>query len=108
MTTSSFSAVYAEWLHARAALVQLDAEEDFSEARGETVANAKEVADWKLLQTPAGDLVDIQDRARVVLQMFSDTDANGEYSDSRHRLMLAALVSEILNYWPRLAEKIAA
>jgi hypothetical protein len=61
---------------------------------------ALRAAEWKLLQTPATTLLEIRERSHVVLKMFCVADRDGRPTDNRHRLMLAALVSEILRYTP--------
>jgi hypothetical protein len=107
---SSFEVANAERLAARAALAVNEAEgneaED-NEAEGDDrdgalsrLIDIAAAADWKLLQTPARSIQEIRDRARVVSEMFMDVWDVGEPTDNRHRLMLAALVSEIVDYMP--------
>jgi hypothetical protein len=44
--------------------------------------------------------VEIKERARVLSEMFCVLDMNGTPADNRHRLMLTALVSEIIRCTP--------
>lgn len=67
---SNFAIALAEWMRARAAVAQCDAEafnpydtktdQPMSEA-----VDAVDRAEWKLLQTPAQSLLEIRDRARI-------------------------------------------
>jgi hypothetical protein len=103
---SPFLVAYAEWLHAKAVIVGLNADlavhdggdnaqmED-DDARMNRALNAVTAAEWKLMQTPARTLAEIRDRAQLVLEMFTHEIEAGEPTDGRHRLMLAALVNEI-------------
>jgi hypothetical protein len=92
----NFATVRAEWLRARAALVQFESDDSTDETMTAAI-EACRAAEWKMLQTPAKDLTDIRTRAQVVLEMFAIAEIEGEPTDNRHRLMLAALVSEILS-----------
>jgi hypothetical protein len=99
---SPFTIAMAEWANAKAALAGLDAtpyrlRED---NRAYAVLDALRAAEWKLLQTPAETLMEIRERSHVVLEMFCVADRDGRPTDNRHRLMLSALVSEILRYTP--------
>ena len=88
--------VYAEWLRARTKLAELDADgehDDDMPAAYDAVVEAER----KMLQAPAKGIVDIRIRAEMVQEMFAAADAGGEPTDSRHRLMLSTLVSEILS-----------
>jgi hypothetical protein len=42
------------------------------------------------------NLVEMKERARALSEMFCVVDMNGRPADNRHRLMLTALVSEII------------
>jgi hypothetical protein len=107
MSALSFAAAHAEWLRARVALVEFNAATNLgdADARMDAALGACQAAEWKLLQAPARCLNDIQDRARIVTEMFAVADAAGEPSDNRHRLMLSALVTELLGYMPPLPAK---
>jgi hypothetical protein len=104
MSISSFASAHAEWLRARAAIVELNAATNPShdDAPMNAALDAIQAAEWKLLQVPANDLHDIHDRAQIVIEMFAAADLGGEPTDKRHRLMLSALVTEILDYNPPL------
>lgn len=106
MPTTSFVLAHAEWLKAQATIAQInasslqtDAPANF-ESEMNSAIDAKTTAEWKLIRTRAGDLSDIQCRAQVVAELFSEALVDGEPSDNRHQLMLSALIWEILNYWP--------
>jgi len=99
---SPFAIAMAEWANAKAALAALDAtpyrlRED---NRAYAALDALRAAEWQLLQTPATTLLEIRERSHLVLEMFCVVDRDGSPTDNRHRLMLAALVSEILRYTP--------
>lgn len=101
---SPFRIAYADWMRARATVAALEVCEEVGfEAEKENerqTAAAFEVradAEWKLMRTPAGSIVEIRYRALVVQEMFSDASWRGDPTDNRHHLMLAALVSEILS-----------
>ena len=97
-----FTTVHAEWLRARAAVAHCNTPEvNITDQMVTAAIETCRAAEWKLLQTPASDLKDIRSRAKAVLEMFASAIADGEPTDNRHRLMLAALVSEILEYSPR-------
>jgi hypothetical protein len=93
---SPFTIAMAEWANAKAALASKTAipsdEDDYAAAECDAIG----AAEWKLLRTPAQTLVEIKERARVLSEMFCVVDMNGTPTDNRHRLMLAALVSEII------------
>jgi len=93
---SPFVIAMAEWETAKAALARMSAipndEDDYAAAEADAII----AAERKLLLTPARTLVEIKERARVVSEMFCVVDMNGRPTDNRHRLMLAALVSEII------------
>jgi hypothetical protein len=97
-----FAIAMAEWANAKAAVAGLEAtpyrlRED---NRAHAALDALRATEWKLLQTPAETLLEIRERGHVVLEMFCVADRDGRPTDNRHRLMLAALVSEILRYTP--------
>ena len=97
---SPFTIAMAEWANAKAALARktiIPSDEDNYAA---AECDAIKAAEWKLLQTPAQTLVEIKERARVVSEMFYVADMNGRPTDNRHRLMLAALVSELIRCSP--------
>jgi hypothetical protein len=101
---TSFETLRAEWLHARAAVAETDSDalDNLPAAKVDKAAAAAvgrlRAAEWKLLQTPAVTFENIRDRAEIVQQMFADADKMGPPTDNRHRLMLSALVAEILDY----------
>jgi hypothetical protein len=86
----------AEWANAKAALARKTAipsyEDNYAAAECDTIT----AAEWKLLRTPAMTLVEIEERARVLSEMYCVVDMNGCTTDNRHHLMLAALVSEFI------------
>src|SRR5580704_15420017 len=95
---SSFEVANAERLAARAALAVNEAEGDDRDGALSRLIDIAAAADLKLLRTPARSIQEIRDRARVVSEMFMDVWDVGEPTDNRHRLMLAAPVSEIIDY----------
>ena len=110
MTTTTtrpdaFETARAGWLRARAVLAECDADalnqlpDDEADKATNAALNALGAAEWRLLRTPAKTLDDIRERAEIVLdEMFAAADKVGAPTDNRHKLMLSALVSEILNY----------
>jgi hypothetical protein len=95
---SRFEIARAELLSARAALAEVCAKTvgEPDDDPLNAALDAEIAAEWKLLQTPARNFAEIQDRARIVLEMF--TQSGGPPTDNRNMLMLSALVSEILKY----------
>jgi hypothetical protein len=104
MSVPSFAAAHVEWLRARAAIAEINVaskcDDYHDDAPMDAALKAFQPAEWKLLQAPARDLNDIQGRTQIVIEMFAAADVGGEPTDKRHRLMLSALVTEILDYWP--------
>jgi hypothetical protein len=101
--SSRFAIAHSELLSARAALDQLCAqnpEGDPDDAPLNDALIALNSAEWRLAQTPARKFAEIQERARVVLEMFTQSASAGSPTDNRDMLMLSALVSEILKYMP--------
>jgi hypothetical protein len=100
---SSFQKALVARQRARAAIAEYDAgvlklrpdEVDQVVAKANKTLRATE---WKLLQTPATTFADISDRAEVVLDMFTAAEKDGVPTDGRHRLMLSALVMEIVSH----------
>jgi hypothetical protein len=97
---SPFVVAMAEWANAKAALARNVAIPNQGDNCAIAELDAIIAAEWKLLRTPARTLVEIKERARVVSEMFCVVDMNGRPTDNRHRLMLAALVSEIIRSSP--------
>ena len=102
MPDSDLATVHAEWLQARAAVAQYSTpgSADIDDDTMTATLEAERAAEWKLLQTSARDFNDICTRAQIVLEMFARAESDGVPTDNRHRLMLAALVSEICRYSP--------
>jgi hypothetical protein len=101
---SPFRAAIAEWKIACAEVSALDAHDDAvginnenADRRMDAALKARADAEWKLLRTPAAGIVEMRWRALAVQEMFSRAVWEGEPTDNRHRLMLDALVSEILS-----------
>jgi hypothetical protein len=97
---SPFSDACAKRLRAKAALAELCAGREASDEAITLALDAVSAAEWKLLQTPAENLAEIRERARIVLELFTAEDEAGVPTDNRNRLMLAALVSEICSVTP--------
>jgi hypothetical protein len=86
----------AECANAKAILARVTAIPNHEDNYAAAECDVIKAAEWKLLQTPAKTLVEIKERARALLEMFCVVDMNGRPADNRHRLMLTALVSEII------------
>jgi hypothetical protein len=100
MPDSDLATLHAEWLQARAAVAQYSTPRSADIDTMTATLEAERAAEWKLLQTSARDFNDIRTRAQIVLEMFARAETDGVPTDNRHRLMLAALVSEICRYSP--------
>jgi hypothetical protein len=100
--TSPFRTALAEWKRAHADVSACEAA--MTEENGDEVDKAEcealkalSAAEWKLLRTPAGGIVDIRERAIVVQDLFNRARWMGAPTDNVHKYMLDALVYEILS-----------
>jgi hypothetical protein len=103
MSERLFEQAYAQWLHARAAVADFDADpkalEDAGvDERGEAALAELIKAEWRFIEQPGSYLKDLRQRAEFVQQLFDASDEAGDPTDNRHRIALAGLVSEILRY----------
>jgi hypothetical protein len=95
MNDSPFQKAQIEWLRARADVADLDQQSDLTDEKGKEVFAALSAATWKLIRSPANDLSEIAERARIVSDMlFYDLEA-GEPADHHSLAMLATVVAEI-------------
>ena len=94
---------HAEWVQARAALEQVDIDELSREQPTDDDQLASDALDrvaaseWKIIQTPAQNMLDVRLRAMTLQQVFFDMEMAGEPTDNRHQLMLAALIHDVLD-----------
>lgn len=103
MSERLFEQAYAQWLHARAAVADFDAdpkalEDEGVDERGNAVLAELIKAEWRFIELPGSYLKDLKHRAEFVQQLFDASDEAGDPTDNRHRIALAVLVSEILRY----------
>jgi hypothetical protein len=93
-----FRTAYAEYLVSETDLARAGTTTETNDEVIARLLDAQKAAAWKLIQTPAVKFEDIRQRARIVSDMFIDVANAGRYTDNRHILMLAALVTEISGY----------
>jgi hypothetical protein len=99
MSEGLFEQAYAQWLHARAAVADNQADSTAAVEREQIAAdNALCKAEWRLIEQPARCMMHLKFRAEFVQQLFDASDEAGPPTDNRHRIALSGLVSEILRY----------